>query len=243
MNVCLYCQRTFSNKGGLGSHQPFCKANPDRVQRNKSPNAHRRKGSEPWNKGVVGAQVAWNKGLTGLKGTPHTEKTKQRLSEVAKERKLGGYVQGSGRGKKGWYKGFFCDSSWELAYVIYCLEHNIKIVRNTEKRQYTWKNRVKNYIPDFIVEGSLVEVKGYKTEQWLAKIKANPDVKVLYEQELKPVLDYVKNKYGKNFIDLYEHRAVNPTGDGIGLENRRGLIIPLEFDSLTARHLTASANK
>ena len=130
--------------------------------------------------------------------------TKKRLSEVAKERNLGGYVKGSGRGKKGWYKGFFCDSSWELAYVVYCLEHNIDIKRNIEKRQYVWNDKVKNYIPDFIVQGNLIEVKGFKTEQWMAKLEANPDVRVLYEKDLEPILEYVKNKYGKNFTNLYE---------------------------------------
>jgi hypothetical protein len=204
MNTCLHCQKTFSNKGGLGTHHPYCKSNPDRVKRTKSPNAHAKKGSIPCNKGKEGLQTAWNKGMTGLEGTPHTEETKQRLSEVAKERKLGGYVQGSGRGKKGWYKGFFCDSSWELAYVVYCLEHNIDIKRNTKKRQYIWQGVVKNYIPDFIVQGTITEVKGFKTEQWLAKLEANPDVKVLYETDLEPVLEYVKNKYGKDFISLYE---------------------------------------
>ena len=204
MNTCLYCQKTFSNKGGLGAHQPFCKSNPGRVQRPKSPNAHAKKGSAPWNKGKNGLQTAWNKGKTGLKGTPHTEETKQRLSAVAKERKLGGYVQGSGRGKKGWYKGFFCDSSWELAYVVYCLEHNIDIRRNTERRQYAWNGVAKNYIPDFIVNGVLTEIKGYKSKEWLAKLDANPDVKVLYENDLTHVFEYVILKYSKNFVSLYE---------------------------------------
>ena len=204
MNICLYCQREFSNKGGLGTHQPFCKSNPERIQRPKSPNAHRKAGTPAWNKGKTGLQVAWNKGKTGLKGTPHTEETKKRLSAVAKERKLGGYVQGSGRGKKGWYKGFFCDSSWELAYVVYCLEHNIDIRRNTERRQYIWKGVTKNYIPDFIVDNVLTEIKGYKSKEWLAKLDSNPDVKVLYEKDLTHVFKYVTLKYGKNFISLYE---------------------------------------
>jgi len=29
------------------------------------------------------------------------------------------------RGKAGFYKGYHCMSSWELAYVIYNLEHNV----------------------------------------------------------------------------------------------------------------------
>ena len=204
MSSCIYCLKLFSNNGGLFSHQPYCKSNPLRIQRTKSPDAHRKKGSIPWNAGTTGLQTAWNKGKIGLPGTPHTDETKQRLSVVAKNRNLGGYVQGSGRGKKGWYKGFFCDSSWELAYVIFCLEHNISIKRNTEKRKYEWQGVVKNYIPDFIVEGVLTEIKGFATEQWIAKLAANPDITVLYKKDLVPVLKYVTGKYGKDFISLYE---------------------------------------
>jgi hypothetical protein len=206
---CLYCQREFSNKGGLGAHQPFCKSNPTRVQRITSPNAHPKKGTIPWNKGKKSLKPAWNKGLLG--STPgrcansiDEAERRRKISVYAKERKFGGYVQGSGRGKKGWYKGFFCDSSWELAYVIYCLEHNIDIKRNTEKRQYSFKDKVKNYIPDFIVNSELIEIKGYKTEEWEAKIKCNPDVKVLYKEDLNEIFSYVIYTYGKNYIRLYE---------------------------------------
>lgn len=134
----------------------------------------------------------------------HTDEFKKKQSINAKNRKLGGYIVGSGRGKKGWYRNFFCDSSWELAYVIYCLDHFIEIKRNTEKRQYIWNGKIKNYIPDFIVNNQLIEIKGYKTEQWFAKRNANPDVIVLYEKDLKPILEYVNKKYGKDYIKLYE---------------------------------------
>ena len=211
MNTCLYCQKNFSNKGGLGAHQPFCNYNPTRVQRIKSPNAHAKKGSTNWAKGLTKNTDSRIKSRPDLVGkrfaaslNGHSEETKQRLSVVAKERKLGGYIPGSGRGKKGWYKGFFCDSSWELAYVVYCLEHDIDIKRNNEKRQYIWQDKIKNYIPDFIVEGSLTEIKGFKTEQWLAKLEANKDIKVLYEKDLESIIKYVIDKYGKDFIMLYE---------------------------------------
>ena len=210
---CIYCNKIFSNAGGLGSHKPHCNSNPNRVQRKRSPKAGAQKGSTPWNKDLVNdirckhsekTKLILKEKCTGKAKTEEGEiKRKQKITEQAKL-KNGGYRQGSGRGKKGWYKGFFCDSSWELAFVIYCLEHNLDIKRNTEKRKYIWNGVVKNYIPDFIVEGSLTEVKGYKTEQWLAKLEANPDVKVLYEKDLEPVLTYVKRKYGKDFICLYE---------------------------------------
>lgn len=178
--------------------------NPNRIQRLKSPNAHTKKGSVPWNKGKINTHSAWNKGKIGLPGCVHTDETKSRLSEIAKNRGLGGYVKGSGAGKKGWYKGIFCDSSWELAYVVYCLDHNIDIKRNTQKFPYMWNGVSKNYIPDFIVNGVLAEIKGYVTDQWLEKLKTYPDIIVLYEKELLPILKYVKSKYGNNFLSLYE---------------------------------------
>ena len=211
MNNCPHCNKTFSNPGGLGAHHPYCKSNPNRTQRLKSPNAHPKKGSTNWAKGLTketDSRIKARPELIGrrwgasLKG--HSDETKNKLSSIAKARKLGGYVKGSGRGKKGWYKGFFCDSSWELAYVIYCLDHGIKIERNTEKRKYEWNGKIKNYIPDFIVDNKLVEIKGFKTPEWIAKLHANPDITVLYESNLQPIINYVIDKYGKDYIKLYE---------------------------------------
>ena len=53
MHMCKHCNKQFVNNGGLTTHEPYCKNNPDRIQRQKSPNAHRRKGSVAWNKGLI----------------------------------------------------------------------------------------------------------------------------------------------------------------------------------------------
>ena len=50
---------------------------------------------------------------------------RKKISDKMKKVGGGGYRKGSGRRKKGWYKGFWCDSSWELAWVIYQIEHDI----------------------------------------------------------------------------------------------------------------------
>jgi len=213
---CKFCTKKIKNKGSLKAHEMSCKLNPNKITHKHSPNAGAKKGSIPWNKGetketnnsLLKQSITISEGYANGKikphCTPHSQETKNKLSKVAKERKIGGYIRGSGRGKKGWYKGYFCDSSWELAYVIYCLDHNISIKRNTKKRQYIWNNKVKNYIPDFLVEGKLIEIKGYKTKKWLAKLSANRDVEILYEKEMRPILSYVKDNYGKDFIRLYE---------------------------------------
>lgn len=213
-NNCSFCEKTFKNKGGLSCHSPYCKLNPERVKRETSPNSHAPKGSIPWNKGLTRKddpriKSAWNKGTKGIsKGRATTEEKetlrKLRISEKAKLNN-GGYRQGSGRGKKGWFRGIFCDSSWELAYVMYHTDNNIPIKRCKEKRKYEIDGLSKTYLPDFVVNDSeIVEIKGYVTKSWIVKYSQNKDVKVLYENDIVPFLDYAKEKYGENFVDLYE---------------------------------------
>lgn len=116
----------------------------------------------------------------------------------------GGYRKGSGLGKSGWYKGIYCDSSWELAFVVYHLDNNLKIERCKEHRKYSFNNKEHIYIPDFVTDDGIIEIKGYKTEQWLEKEKQNPDVKVLYKDEIQFYINYVIKKYGIDFIKLYD---------------------------------------
>lgn len=140
----------------------------------------------------------------GKASTEYTEKI--RIDKIkAKSVNNGGYRKGSGHGKSGWYKGIWCDSSWELAFVIYQLDHNNQIKRCLEARNYTYLSKIRKYIPDFIVNNQeIVEIKGYKSQQWLAKISHNQDIKVFYEIDLIEILNYVIDKYGKDYIKLYD---------------------------------------
>ena len=137
-----------------------------------------------------------------------TPEYKEKLSKSLKASpNTGGYRKGSGTGKSGWYKGYYCDSSWELAFVIYNLEHNIKFERNKKRFAYIFENETHNYIPDWIVNGEYVEIKGYWSERWQAKLDQFPKeekLTVLTKKEIKPYLDYVIESYGKDFIKLYE---------------------------------------
>ena len=130
----------------------------------------------------------------------------------------GGYRKGSGCGKKGWYKGIYCDSSWELAYVIYNKDKDIQIERCKEIRKYVYNGEEYSYHPDFIVDGKIIKIKGYNSEQWQAKQKYNPDIKVFYEEDMKVYLKYVHDKYGNDFINMYDDS--NPKND---LSNRESL--------------------
>jgi len=117
----------------------------------------------------------------------------------------GGYRKGSGIGKHGWYKGFYCDSTWELAFLIYHLDHNLYIERCQEHRKYVINNKEHIYIPDFITDDGIIEIKGYKTKESEAKRLQNPDIKCIYREDIYKYIEYVKHQYNVNNIqDLYE---------------------------------------
>lgn len=118
----------------------------------------------------------------------------------------GGYRQGSGRGKHGWYKGFYLDSNYELAYLIYCLDHDKKIQRNTKSFGYTDSNgNLRKYYPDFRVNGVLTEIKGYYTKDLTLKINSvNEPINVLFPKDLDQVFEYVENKTNLQIAELYK---------------------------------------
>ena len=130
-----------------------------------------------------------------------------------KRHSTGGKRHGSGRGKKGWYKGIWCDSSWELALVIYWLDHKIKFERYHGYFEYVFENKKHKYYPDFIhPDGSFTEVKGYSSKQWIAKLNAFPKnlkLSILGKKEIIPIIEYVEKTYGKDFIKMYEPLSSN----------------------------------
>jgi hypothetical protein len=120
--------------------------------------------------------------------------------------KGGGLKKGCGKGKKGWYMGFWCDSSWELAFVIYHLDLGSNIKRNTEFFNYVYEGKNYKYYPDFILNNEYVEIKGYESNKAKEKKKQFPHKLIMYySKEMKPILEYVINKYGKDFIKLYKN--------------------------------------
>lgn len=122
--------------------------------------------------------------------------------------KCGGYRQKGGRGKQGWYKGYYCNSSWELAWIIYNLDHSIPFIRNTKPFDYTFNGKSFKYYPDFFIpqENKYVEIKGYKSPQSDQKLSQFPHlITVLYRNDMAPYISYVQSKYGKDFIKLYDN--------------------------------------
>lgn len=116
----------------------------------------------------------------------------------------GGYRKGSGNGKHGYYKGIKCDSTYELAYLIYCIDNGISIKRYDGYFVYEYKNKKHKYFPDFEVNGTIIEIKGYHTDVVDVKEKSvNLPIKILYRKDLDKEFDYVCKTYGVNEHNIY----------------------------------------
>ena len=144
---------------------------------------------------------------------PYEKRRRKTCSERCKllwsKQVAGGLRQGSGTGKHGWYRGYYCDSSYELAYVIYNLDHNIYFERNKKAYSYIGTdNKVHKYYPDFIENEALIEIKGYWTENVQRKLDAVDDlpIKLLMKKDIQYMIDYVKQTYNCSDITvLYEN--------------------------------------
>ena len=117
--------------------------------------------------------------------------------------KTGGPRKNSGQGHKGYYKGIWCDSSYELAYVYWCIENNISMLRNKKRYSYVWNGKEKGYYPDFIANGELVEIKGYANEEVESKMSQCSDkLTILRKHDLTEHLELVTMRYGKKFWEV-----------------------------------------
>ena len=235
---CEYCNKQCKNLNSLKNHECRCKSNPNRLENVGNPdNIHKyleklHSGEiEVWNKGLTketderlakcGKKLSYimkNKHIQlreqgRVPGTAFTEeKELERRVKISNTMmsnpNAGGLRPKSGRGKKGWYKGYFCDSTYELVYVIYNIDHDIKFRRCGKHYEYFYLGEKHRYYPDFELEdGTLVEIKGFKNGQTFAKLKSVYDVDIilLTEDKLSYAFDYVKSKYEyESLEDLYE---------------------------------------
>lgn len=206
---------------------PAMRARNGAPKRGKNPYASRAHprgmaGKIPWNRGLrwdqmYGAEVlqrqlasrpsriqSAQRALT--QSLELEQRRRERLSQVALQRGFGGYERGSGRGKKGWYRGYWCDSTYELAFVVWAIDHEIPFERNLELFPYEYQGKVLRWMPDFLLaDGTYVEIKGYLTEQARAKFDyCLRPLQVFTQAELRRMFDYGRNTYGKNLLALYE---------------------------------------
>lgn len=123
--------------------------------------------------------------------------------------KSGGCREKSGRGKSGYYKGIYCNSTYELQWVIYHMDHNIPVRRF---KGYLSNGRRK-YFPDFIDPNNnkkIIEIKGYYKNDLEEKnklaISLGCEIEVLFKENLTYIFDYIKSRYNqKKIYELYDN--------------------------------------
>lgn len=132
------------------------------------------------------------------------------------------------KAKKYYYENMNFDSSWELAVWIYAKDHNEEIEREPCELLYTFGGKEHKYYPDFRYKGQLIEIKGAhlynangdvrvgfeKNEKLDAQMRAkmkcafDNDVKVWGQFKIQPYLEYIKEKYGPNYLQQFRRTNV-----------------------------------
>jgi hypothetical protein len=121
---------------------------------------------------------------------------------------LGGYREGSGRSKSGYYKGIYCGSTYELCWVIYALDNGIEF----DRFKGILRDNNLSYVPDFLLKDgkTIIELKGYELKESVNKKTQLAEslgytVIVLRKNDLKDVFSYAEQKYKtKKFYTLYD---------------------------------------
>lgn len=114
------------------------------------------------------------------------------------------------------------DSKWELALWIYAEDHNEAIEKEPCCFEYELNGKKHKYIPDFRYKGNLLEIKGDQffdknekminpfcremDELYEAKHQCGLKNNVIFwrEKDLQFVLDYIKEKYTLNYLNLFK---------------------------------------
>lgn len=129
--------------------------------------------------------------------------------------------------KKYLYNNIMFDSSWELAYYIWLIDHNIEFEYQPEGIKYQFNNKDHYYYPDFKVNNELVEIKGdhffdktgnfrcpfnitdqYLQEQYKAKYQCMLDnnVKIMKYNEVRTIMYYIDKTYGKKYLKQFKQK-------------------------------------
>jgi hypothetical protein len=164
--------------------------------------------TDPRIKAMADAQ----RGKPKIFSKPMSQQGRDNISKGRVKIILEGKHDTSGRkGHRGHYDEIYFHSSWELAFYVFVKETTkSKIERNTKHIiKYIFNNSSHRYVPDFIVDEKLVEIKSYlHGERDVAKYNQTKNlVEYKFEKDLQKEFDYCKEKYGKKFWEkLYSKK-------------------------------------
>lgn len=117
------------------------------------------------------------------------------------------------------YVGISFDSSWEVAFWIYNMDHGVEITRPKTSFEYYVHGKLRHDYPDFEIDGVFYELKGdqffdengvmrnpydeTQNDVYEAKQACMKDhgVVVLRKADIMQCHQYVKETYGANFFE------------------------------------------
>lgn len=130
---------------------------------------------------------------------------------LKKYQSLNNAREGNIKTKWGYYKGIYCASSWELAFLI----HNLDLCKEIKRCELTFGYELKGeehlYFPDFMMDGIIYEVKGRELEDVELKtqsvIDAGYTIEVIRKKQIEPIIKEIKKKYKvKDITQLYDKK-------------------------------------
>lgn len=193
-----FCSRECANSRGPRS---------DEFKKLVSKKLSGRKGKPNPNKGIH-RSTSINKACPccGKDFLTSLSKKRKYCSDSCRKQRSGGYREGSGRAKTGYYKGIYCGSTYELVWVIYQLDHKLPFERFLGHVEYEGKK----YFPDFLQNGKIVEIKGFEKQESVdlkTKVanKNGYEVIVLRKKDLQKEFNHVKQNYQYKLLqELYD---------------------------------------
>ena len=132
------------------------------------------------------------------------------------------------------YNNILFDSKPEIALYIYLVDHNIKFEYQPNiKFEYEYNGKIHYYMPDFYINGEYVEIKGdhffkngkmvcpFRNKNWSEetynqicglyeskyKCMIKNNIKILRSNDYKKYFDYVKEKYGSDYLKQFKNHV------------------------------------
>ncbi len=97
----------------------------------------------------------------------------------------------------------YCGSTYELAFLIWHIDNNIKINRCDVSFEYEFEGKKHRYYPDFVIDNNIYEIKGRILPIDFVKIKAANAI-LIDKDEIKTYIKYVSKAYKVSKTKLYE---------------------------------------
>lgn len=141
----------------------------------------------------------------------YRKKLKQTCSPECKKKAyaLFNHKQTKSYAKSGYYKGIYCASSWELAFLVFNKDLEKNIIRCDKHFEYEIKNKKHLYFPDFLMDKTIYEIKGRDFGDVKIKaqavIDAGYNIEIFRRKEIMPLIKSIQEKYNiKDIIELYD---------------------------------------